>query len=148
MIIHGARGMGGISDFICVGDGARLNEAALAQAPEDAARDDLPGRLRNAGALEQEDLDLRAVERAEARYESGRLCSGWRGFRRFRGFDLRFYVLEWVRADYAFADSAAATCNTIFPGLWPANPCSKASRALASSSTAPTTTRSVPLSIS
>jgi hypothetical protein len=43
----------------------------------------------------------------------------YQNFRRFRAFGLRFYVLEWVRADNAFADSAAAISNTIFPRLWP-----------------------------
>src|SRR5262249_36152261 len=50
-------------------------------------------------------------------------------------FDLPCHVLEWIRVDYAFADSAAATCNTIFPRMWPANPCSKASRVLAGETT-------------
>jgi hypothetical protein len=62
-------------------------------------------------------------------------------------FDLPCHVLEGVGVGYAFADSAAATCNTIFPRMWPAKPCSKASRDLASGSTAPTTTRRIPLSI-
>jgi|HubBroStandDraft_2_1064218.scaffolds.fasta_scaffold45581_3 hypothetical protein len=33
-------------------------------------------------------------------------------------FNLRFYVLELVRADNAFADSAAATSNAVFSRLW------------------------------
>ena len=63
---------------------------------------------------------FRLADNSEVDGHKGRLS----GLPSIPSFELRFCVLERVRADNAFADSAAATSNTVFSRLWMADLCS------------------------